>query len=200
MNAGERGFTLIELLVVIMLSGIVGAMATTVIVQGFHQQAASDARLAAVAHVRTALQRTMRELRQAELTSLTPNSLDMTEDTTKRSLSYKLVTSNGTTSLVLDDGATTSVVVSNVVNDAGQPVFTPLPLPGYVPAIAGTVDPSTCAEVGVTPTQYSTRDCVGTVTVDLRVMPTDAAGHPLCAPSGGCVVDVSDDADIRNNS
>jgi len=201
MNDGERGFTVVEMLVAVTLSGTVGAIATTAIVQGFHQQASTDARVAAVAHVRTALQRTMRELREAELQSLTPNALVMTEDTTGRTLTYSVQTVNGTTSLVVaDGGAGSTVVVSNLVNDASQPVFTPLPMPGYQPAVPGTVDTSTCAIVGQTPTQYSTRDCVGTITVRLRVMPTNPSGKALCTSTGNCVIDVSDDADIRNNS
>jgi hypothetical protein len=29
-------------------------------------------------------------------------------------------------------------------------------------------------------------------------MPTDAAGHPWCTPDDNCVIDVYDDADLRN--
>ena len=205
MRSGERGFTLIEMLVAVTLSGTVGAIATTAIVQGFHQQASSDARAAAVANVRTALQRTMRELREIEpdQSTLYPNALTMIEYQTNRTLSYSLQTTNGVTSLVVNDGSGNHTVVRNLVNDVNDPtqqIFTPIPAPGYAPAVPGSVDTHTCAIVGQTPTQYATKDCVGIITVHLRVMPTDASGKALCAPTGGCVIDVSDSADIRNNN
>ena len=201
MKSGERGFTVIEMLVAVTLSAIVGGIATTVIVRSFRQQASSDARAAAVANIRTALQRTMRELREATLTSLTPTSLSMQVNGTTQTLSYSVQTSGGVTSLYVQVGTgPQTLVVTNLMNDSTTPVFTPMPVPNYQPATAGTVDAQTCAIVGATPTQYSTRDCVGTVTVHLRVMPTDASGHALCASTGGCVIDVSDDADIRSVS
>lgn len=201
MSKRESGFTVIEMLISVTLASIVGAITTTVIVQGFHQQAATDARTAAVAHVRTALQRTMRELRQATLTSLTPTSLGMTEETNNggtRTLNYTVETSNGVTSLFVNDGTTKSIVVTNLVNDASQNVFTPTARPTYQPMNPGTVNTSTCQIIGQTPTAYAP-ECTGIVIVHLRVMPTDASGHALCDTTGGCVIDVSDDAGIRNN-
>lgn len=200
MKAMDRGFTLIEMLVAVTLSGVVGAVATTVIVQSFHQQAATDARTAVVAHVRAALQRTMRELRQADpLVKLTPDAAVLTDASTGRTLTYSVHTTNGVTSLLLDDGSTSTVVISNLVNDAADPVFSATPVAGYTPAVANTVDPYTCTILGVTPPEYAAKDCVGTVTVHLRVMPTDAAGRPLCGPTDGCVLDVQDDATMRNS-
>lgn len=201
MRSRDRGFTVIEMLISITLSTVIGGIATTVIVRSFHQQASSDARAAAIANVRTALQRTMRELREATLQKLTPISLDMQVSGTTQTVSYLVQTVNGVTSLYEQVGTgPQTVVVTNLVNDSASPVFTPIPAPGYQPAVPGTVDPQTCAITGATPTQYSTTDCVGTVTVHLRVMPTDASGHALCASTGGCVIDVSDDADIRSVS
>ena len=202
MKSRDRGFTVIEMLVSITLSAVVGGIATTVIVRSFHQQASADARAAAVANVRTALQRTMRELREATLTTLTPTSLNMQVNGTTQTVSYLVQTSNGVTSLYEQVGTgPQTLVVTNLVNDSSTPVFKPLPVSSnYQPAVPGTVDTHTCQIIGVSPTQYSTRDCVGTVTVHLLVMPTDASGHALCASTGGCVIDVSDDADIRSVS
>jgi hypothetical protein len=183
------------MLVAIALSGVVGAVTTTVIVNSFRQQAATDARTAAVADVRAALQRTMRELRQADLSSLNAYSAKLSDGS--QTLNYYLQTSNGVTSLVVDNGATKSVVVSNLVNDASQPVFSALRAP-LAPTPAAGVDPATCAISGLSPTTYSTRNCVGTVTVRLRVMPMDASGKALCSSGAGCVIDVQDTADLRN--
>lgn len=205
MTHGDRGFTVIEMLVTVTLTGIVGALTTTVIVQGFHQQQATDARAAAVANVRTALERTMRDLRGAEITSMTPTSVDLTEYASggTRQVSYQLQTANGSTSLAVSvNSAPATVLLTNIANDLNDPaqqVFTPAPiLPSYTPTVAGTVDTSSCAYIGVSPTQYAP-DCVGTVTVHLRVMPVDHAGRQLCDSNGQCVIDVSDDAGIRNN-
>jgi prepilin-type N-terminal cleavage/methylation domain-containing protein len=195
MNGGERGFTVIEMLVAVTLTSIVGAMATTVIVQGFHQQAATDARAAAVANVRTALGRTVREVREASLNYLTADSLGMSDGT--RTLNYSLQTANGVTSLVVNDGTATSVVVGHLVNDMANPVFGAERAP-LTPAPPASVDSQTCAVVGAVPAIYSTQDCVGTVRIHLRVMPTNAAGNALCNPTDNCVIDVYDDADLRN--
>jgi prepilin-type N-terminal cleavage/methylation domain-containing protein len=192
---GEHGFTLVEMLVAVTLTGVVGTLTTSVIVQSFHQQAAADARLAAVANVRTALERTTREIREASLNYLTADSLGMSDGT--RTLDYSLRTSNGVTSLVVDDGTATSVVVGDLVTDAAHPVFAAERAP-LTPTPPASVDSHTCAVIGAVPAIYSTQDCVGTVQVHLRVMPTDAAGHPWCTPDDNCVIDVYDDADLRN--
>ena len=196
MTGGERGFTVVEMLISVTLTGVVGATATTVIVQGFHQQAASDARTAAVANVRTALERTVREVREASpLNYLTANSLGMSDGT--RTLNYSVQTTNGVTSLVVSNGTTTSVVISHLVNDGANPVFSASRSP-QSPTPPATVDSHTCAVVGAVPAVYSPQDCVGTVHIDLRVMPTDSTGRALCSPTDSCVIDVNDDADLRN--
>src|SRR5205823_13628683 len=130
----------------------------------------------------------------ADIYALGPNSLTMNDGA--RTLRYYLQTLSGVTSLMVDDGSTTSVVIGNLVNDpTTQPLFTLIALPGYQPATPGTVDTSSCVIYGQTPTAYEPR-CVGILTVNLRVMPTDAAGHALCVATGGCVINVNDDADI----
>ena len=196
MTRHERGFTVIEMLISVTLTGVVGAMATTVIVQGFHQQAASDARTSAVNNVRVALERTVRAVREASpLNYLTANSLGMSDGT--RTLNYSLQTTNGVTSLVVNNGTKTSVVISHLVNDGANPVFSASRSP-QTPVPPATVDPTTCAVIGAVPAVYSPQDCVGRVHIDLRVMPTDSTGRALCNPNDNCVIDVNDDADLRN--
>jgi len=174
-----------------------------VIVQGFHQQSPTEARTTAVANVRTALERVMRVLRGATLHGVTGSSVDLTEDTATgtgtQNVSYTLQTTNGITSLMVSiNGATATPVISNIVNDATQPVFAvPAASSAYTDS-TGTVNTQTCVISGQTPTAYAPQ-CIGDLKVRLRVMPMSASGGALCASTGGCVVDVSDDADIRNN-
>ena len=199
MRQRDGGFTVIEMIVAITLSGIVGGMATTVIVQGFHQQAATDARTAAVSNVRTAFQRVMRELRGGYLTNVTGSSVTFTDYTRTQTKSYLLQTANGTTSLMVSvNSATPTPVITNIVNDASQPVFAVLAASSTYIDTTGTVNTQTCVISGQTPTAYAPQ-CVGVLAVHLRVMPTSASGGALCTSTSGCVIDVSDAADVRNN-
>ncbi|MBV9291110.1 MAG: type II secretion system protein [Frankiales bacterium] len=216
----DSGFSLIELVVGIGLLAVIGAITTQVIITSFHKESYIEGRTQALIQVRQAMQRTMRELRGADpLVSLTGSSLEekvTTPNNVTRDITYAVTTSGGVTSLVeneVDRNSTTNAVVatqpqrtvvSHLMNSSSQPVFSVIsPVPGYQTSSA-SVNPSTCAVSGTSPQAYEPK-CVGTVQLQLVVLPIDAAsGSSLCpatlADPTTCYLDVSDSADLRNNS
>jgi type II secretory pathway pseudopilin PulG len=196
-RGNDGGVTLIELMVGILLSAIVGAITTTAIVQSFHRQSEIDARAQAVQTVRQALERTMRELRQADpLLALGTDHLVFQEQSANgdlRKLTYSVVDAGSDHSLVLDEVDTpvggssvtlpTRTIARHLVN--GSSVFS-------------VVMPGNCA-LASDPTSYDP-DCAELVQMHLVVDPMRASGTSTCAGAGPtCLIDVSDQADIRNN-
>ncbi len=200
---GEAGFTLVELSVVILLSMVIGGILTTAMIVSMRRQSDIDARAQATIDVRQALQRVMREIRGADpLYALSDDQLALglkTQAGLNRTLTYSLVTDNGDTALVLDEKVGSNpplprrTVVDHVVDTA--PVFAPTPVPGWQPT--AFVDAS-CRIIGSS--SYDPH-CVGTVGVHLVVNPVRATGTSPCDGVGAtCYIDVSDVADIRNNT
>lgn len=196
-RGNDSGVTLIELMIGILLSGIVGAITTMAIVQSFHRQSEIDARAQAVQTVRQALERTMRELRQADpLLALGNDHLVLRAQSANgdvRDLTYSVVATGSDHSLVLDE----------VDTPAGGSA-TPLPRRTVVQhlvnatSVFSVVMPANCA-LASDPTSYDP-DCAGLVQVQLVVDPIRASGTSTCTGSGPtCLIDVSDQADIRNN-
>jgi type II secretory pathway pseudopilin PulG len=213
----DAGFTFVETVVVMILLAAIGLVTTTVLVGTFRRQGEMDTRATALTLTRQALQRTLRDIRAANLLGLDATRLQETITTSAgvtRTLTYSVTTSAGVTSLVLDERDVNSAnqalpairrktLISHLVNSASQPVFRAVaPVPGYTTTVSG-VDPQTCVIAGQTPTAYA-RDCVGTVQLRLVVDPVDAVtAKSLCAPRGvpaDCYLDLSDSADIRNNA
>lgn len=64
--ADEQGFTLVELLVVMLIVGVLGAVATTGVVQGMRTTGEAQDRAQAQAATRVAVERASRELRMAD--------------------------------------------------------------------------------------------------------------------------------------
>lgn len=208
LRADDGGVTLVELMMAILLSSIVGGIATTAIVQSFHRQSEIDARSQAVQTVRQALERTMREIRQADpLLAVGTDHLVLQEQSANgdaRKLTYSVVSSGSNTSLVLDEVDTpasgspvtlpTRTVAQHLVN--GSAVFSVLvPVANWQATSAVNADCSLKAD----PASYDA-DCAGIVQVHLVVDPVKASGSSTCAGSGPtCLIDVSDQADIRNN-
>jgi len=197
LRTDDGGVTLVELMMAILLSSIVGGIATTAIVQSFHRQSEIDARSQAVQTVRQALERTMREIRGADpLRALGDDHLVLQEEAANgdvRLLTYSVIGTGSDHSLVLDELDTPAsgpavplprrTVVEHLVN--GTSVFS-------------VVMPTNCA-LAADPTSYDA-DCAGIVQVHLVVDPVRASGSSTCAGSGpACLIDVSDQADIRNN-
>jgi type II secretory pathway pseudopilin PulG len=216
--AGDSGVTFVETVVVMVLAAVIGLVTTTVIVTTFRRTSEMDGRTTALIQTRQALQRTLRDLRSANpLIGLTSDKLEelvVTSGGVNRDLTYTVTTQNNVTSLVLTESDTDAsgnaltspnpkTVISHLVNDASQPVFSVVsPAPSFT-----TTDPSinssTCVISGQTPTTYA-RSCVGTIEVEFVVDELDAvSGKSICAtrttPSR-CYLDVSDAADIRNAS
>ena len=208
-RGNDSGVTLIELMIGILLSGIVGAITTMAIVQSFHRQSEIDARGQAVQTVRQALERTMRELRQADpLLALGNDHLVFQEQSANgdvRKLTYSVVATGSNYSLVLDEVDTSAggapatqprrTVAQHLVN--GTSVFSVmLPVTGWQATSAVNADCSLKAD----PTVYDP-DCAGLVQVQFVVDPIRASGTSTCTGSGpACLIDVSDQADIRNNA
>jgi len=205
----DHGFTLIELTVVVLLLGIMGFVTTSVVVNGFHRQAEIDGRAIAIEQVRTALQRTVREIREADfpvysLTNsslafgLTPNAGSTTQ------VCYVAATSaSGVTSLTRYVGscspatATSAAVVAT--NLATTDVFS-VPYPAANFEDFTGLDAANCSKTA-DPTTYE-QQCAGAINVRLMVIPTNAnTGAKLC-PTGtsasACDIDISDTAQLRN--
>jgi prepilin-type N-terminal cleavage/methylation domain-containing protein len=213
----DRGFSLIELTVVVLLLGVLGAITTAVIVNGFRREADNEGRAAAVQQVRTALERTLRDVREADpLLSVTTTSLAMLLTDTNnasRMVCYSVVTSGSDSSLqrvvsppggtCTDPTAQTSIVVGHLDNTA---VFLPVSdswSPSYAdptsPARA-SVDTHDCGEKGISPLVYKP-GCVGAVQVSLVVKPLNTStGGAVCSAGNAstCDISVSDSALLRN--
>ena len=207
-DRNDRGVTLIELMIGILLSGIVGAIATTAIVQSFRRQSEIDARAQAVTTVRQALERTMREVRGADpLLAVGNDHLALRENAANgdvRTLTYSVATTGSDHSLVLDEVDTPSAgapvtqprrtVVEHLAN-ATSVFSVVLPVTGWTATSAVNADCTLVAD----PAAYDA-DCAGLVQVHLVVDPVRVTGSSTCAGSGpNCQIDVSDHADIRNN-
>lgn len=207
-HTDDSGMTLVELMVAIILSAIVGGIATTAIVQSFHRQSEIDARGQAVKTVRQALERTMREVRGADpLLAVGGDHLALQQGTANgdvRALTYSVVITGSDSALVLDEVDTPAggspvalprrTVAEHLVN--GSSVFSVLvPVAGWQATSAVNADCSLVAD----PASYDA-DCAGIVQVHLVVDPVRASGSSTCTGSGpSCLIDVSDQADIRNN-
>lgn len=191
----EDGFSLIELLVVIILFGVVSALVSASIIRALQSQQESTSRGTALSELKTAVSRIGREVRGASaVLTAQDGTLSFTEDdgTKLRTMTYRLVTSAGTTKLTLDEtdasyaGASlgsvaTRTVIDNLVNTSSVPVF------GYL----GRGDDS-CASgalpvVSTAPNTYDT-SCVGSVIVHFQRRPAHS----------GVAVDFSDIIDLRN--
>lgn len=207
--ADQGGFTLVELVVAIGLSAIVGGVLATAIVGSFHRQSEMDARARSINTVRQAFERTMRDIRAADpLLSVADNQLVLQETNAAgvvRTLTFSLVTSAGVTAFVMDEADVAAngtplptpprQVIANHVANGSTPVFEVLnAVPDWQPT--AQVGPL-CNQVNYP--GYYAPDCVGTIDVHLRIQPVFANGQPSCATSG-CLVDVQDRADIRNNT
>ena len=213
----DRGFSLIELMVVVLLLGVLGATTTAVIVNGFRREADNEGRAAAVQQVRTALERTLRDVRQADrLLSVTPTSLAMQiTDTSNanRLVCYSVVPNGSDSSLkrvvsapggtCTDPGAQTGTVVRHLDSTA---VFLPVAdswSPSYADPTSSaraTVDTHDCGQKGVTPLVYKP-DCVGAVQVSFVVKPLNTSTGETVCPAGSastCDISVSDSALLRN--
>ena len=204
----DSGLTLVELLIAILLSSVVGAIMTTAIVESFTRQSEIDARAQAITTVRQALERTMREIRGANpLDAVGGNHLALREQSANgdvRALTYSIVGTGSDSSLVLDEvdtpaaGAAVTLprrtVARHLVN--GSSVFSVLvPVTGWQATPAVNADCTLVADHSA----YDPR-CAGIVQVHLVVDPVRANGLSTCAGSGpDCLIDVSDQADIRNN-
>jgi prepilin-type N-terminal cleavage/methylation domain-containing protein len=205
------GFTLIELTIVVLLLGVMGLITTAVIVNGFHRQAEIDGRAAAIQQVRTALQRTVREIRAADypIYSLTNSRLV-----------FGLSGSSGGTTQVCYDAATsagggmsltryvggctaatatsTSVVATHL---ATSNVFSvPYASAGYQPYLDLTTLWPDC-EMRNAPGTYA-QHCPGAINVRLMIIPvnanTGASVCPATASASSCDIDISDTAELRN--
>lgn len=205
----DRGFTLIELTVVVLLLGIMGVVTTSVVINGFHRQAEIDGRAIAIEQVRTALQRTVREIREADfpLLAITTTELDMTltDASGVTRICYSATATNGVNALdrvvspvngtCADANAQHNVVATNL---ATTDVFS-------VPYAAANFQDFTglnldCSETS-DPTTYE-QQCAGAIDVRLMVIPTNVnTGAALC-PTGvsasACDIDINDTAQLRN--
>lgn len=205
----DSGLTLVELLIAIVLSGIVGVIMTKAIVESFTRQSEIDARAQAVTTVRQALERTMRDVRGADpLDAVGGDHLALrvvAANGDQRALTYSTVTTGSDSSLVLDEVDTPAggspvtlprrTVAQHLVD--GSSVFSVLvPVTGWHATSAVNADCTLVADHSA----YDPR-CAGIVQVHLVVDPVRANGTSTCAGAGpDCLIDVSDQADIRNNS
>lgn len=220
--SNDNGFSLIELMVVVLLVGVLGGITTTVVVNGFHRQATLEGRAVAIEHTRTALQRVLRDLREADpLLALTSTSaaMEITTSSGQVQVCYALATASGNTALqrtqslpgkgCTDPGAVTATIADHLDNLSTTPataVFATVP-GGFSPSYSA--DPqkqsavnSDCSDLGVTPPTYSHPECIGKVAVEVVVAPIDTStGAAECASGAqprSCDIDLADSADLRN--
>ena len=206
----DQGFTLIELTVVILLLGVMGLVTTSVVINGFHRQAEIDGRAIAIEQVRTALQRTVREIREADfpLLAITTSELDMTltDSGGVTRICYSAAATNGVNDLVrvvspvnktcTDANAQHYVVATNL---ATTDVFSvPYPAANYQDFTG--LNSADCSETA-DPTTYE-QQCAGAINVRLMVIPINANTHTDMCPTGvsasACDIDISDTAQLRN--
>jgi len=214
----DSGVTFVETVVVMVLAAVIGLVTTTVIVTTFRRTSEMDGRTTTLIQTRQALQRTLRDLRAANpLIGLTSNKLEevvVTSAGVSRDLTYTVTTQNNVTSLVLTESDTDAAgnalpapnpktVITHLVNDASQPVFSVVAKAPSFTTTDALVNPATCVISGQTPTAYA-RSCVGTIQVELVVDQVDpVSGKSICATRAvpaQCYLDVSDAADMRNAS
>jgi type II secretory pathway pseudopilin PulG len=189
---GEDGFTLAEALVMTVLFAIVGTIVTAASVSGLRHQTQLQDRSKVLAQARTALERIDRDIRSANpLLAVTSTQLvlHVVEPKVTRTVTYsvsnhKLSASESDTTSAGVTTTSSTVLLSNLVNPASNPIFSVSPIPGYAAPAGSGVTASTCAmSSGFDP------GCVGTVTVHVMVQPST-----LAAP-----VNVSDNGtDLRN--
>jgi type II secretory pathway pseudopilin PulG len=197
--------SLIEMLIAVMLTGTIGAVVTSSITTGLHDQVRITAHAVAIGQVRTAAQRVTRELRDAApvlAASATTVTVLQTTAAGSRVLTYSVVTTGGVTNLVVDEkdynSSTPSsdhlvatqqqkTVISGLNNTAGYPVFSFAPAATYQPAPGSGVNTTTCAIPNSAPTTYSP-DCVGAITVHVRQNVGTSTE----------VIDVTENVEIRN--
>ena len=168
----DDGFTLIELLVVIGLGAIVSVAVTSVLITGLRSQSEVSSHQTSLEQTRVAMQRITRAIRDAvQIQSAADNSLIFTEATNScgtTTTTITTVTSGSTTSVQMHDSTsnTTSTLLTSLANGASTPVFQYVSISGYT-STTGTVDTTSCAISGTTPTAYAP-DCIGRVTVHLQ--------------------------------
>jgi type II secretory pathway pseudopilin PulG len=203
-GADDSGMSLIEMLIAVMLTGTIGAVVTSSITTGLHDQVRITAHAVAIGEVRTATQRVTRELRDAApllAASATAVTVQQTTTAGSRVLTYSVITTAGVTNLVVDEkdynSSTPSIdhlvatqpqktVISDLNDTADYPVFTFAPASTYQPAQGSGVNPNTCA-IPSAPTTYSPA-CVGEITVHVRQNVGTTSE----------VIDVTENVEIRN--
>lgn len=202
-NAPDAGFTLTELLVVMTLMVLIGGIVLAVTITGLHKQRQIQDRNDAASQGRTALQRTDRDIRGAEILSASNTRLVMrvAQPSVTRVMTYCVVGSNldvhedasGATPAT-DVCASTcpatgcKVLASNLVDTASYPVFNYDAKSNYTKSSSDSdnVNTSTCLDS--TTNTYAV-DCLSVVTVHLRLKPASLAGP----------IDISDQGtELRN--
>jgi prepilin-type N-terminal cleavage/methylation domain-containing protein len=191
----EAGFSLTELMVVVTLMGIVGAVVAAATTTGLHKQTQVQDRTDTMAQARTALQRIGRDVRSTSgivVATDTMLQLNETQTSTSWTVTYQLQADGSTydlTAVRSDQPGVTTILLKNLVNITTSPVFKYGVNPNYSPT-GTTVDTSTCAIAGTSPTQYG-QSCIGTVYLHLNIQPST-----LSQP-----IDMSDNGtELRNAS
>jgi prepilin-type N-terminal cleavage/methylation domain-containing protein len=195
----DGGFTLTELLVAIVLFAIVGGAITMATTSGLHHQREVQARGAALAQARTALQRVDRDIRSAApLAAASRTQLVMLETgsgTTTKVCYLVQATSATTAELVQTSVASSSscpsaatsastILLTNLVNTSTTPVFSFAPTTTYAAPSDGSVTATTCAFTSAALAGSYDPSCVGTVTVQISVQPSSLS-QPVTVSDNG---------------
>lgn len=186
---------LVELLVGVVLAVTAATLALNGVRTGFSTQASLELRGKALTDLRTAMQRTTREVRSADPVLAAQDDLLVLrtpDGAGTRRLTYSVVGG----SLLLDVVATSStgVVTTSPTQtvlrglDPALDVFGYASVAGYTPPAGSGIDQTTCAIAGSTPASYD-RDCIGSVTLRLSQLVRDQPTALL-----------DDFVDVRNRS
>jgi prepilin-type N-terminal cleavage/methylation domain-containing protein len=202
-SAPDGGFTLTELLVSMILFAIVGGAITVAATSGLRHQRQIQDRGDALATARTALQRVDRDIRSAApLAGASGTALAMVETGSSNQLvCYLIQSTSGTTAELVQTTVTypgscpaaattgSKILLADLVNTASTPVFSFTPVGGYVAPASGSVNAGTCV-LTASPSSYDP-SCIGIVTVQISVLPSDITSAVTVSDKG---------TEVRNSS